>query len=135
MAKITFSLEELIEILISNELLPREIIRVRVKGERIHFVIRTDLFILPFIPASLRYLSFDNDNVIFELTIASGRLDKARSWLHEIFKLKMPAYMKLEYPNIFVNIGQILKEKNIRLARVKDMFFENGDFVIVTDNI
>ena len=79
MAKITFSLEELIKILISNELLPRQIIRARVKGQRVHFVIRTNAFILPFIPASLRYVSFDNHNAIFELTIVSGHLNKAVS--------------------------------------------------------
>ena len=44
MAKITFSLEELLKDLISNELLPPQIIRARVKGQRGHFVIRTDSF-------------------------------------------------------------------------------------------
>ena len=135
MAKITFSLEEFLKILISNELLPRQIIRARVKGQRVHFVIRTDSFFLPFIPASLRYVSFDNDNAIFELTIASGHLNKAVSWLNQALKLKIPACMKLEYPNIFVDIDKLLEEKNIRGLRVKDILFENGDFTIVTGKI
>jgi len=135
MARITFSLEELIEILLSNELLPRQILRVRVKGERIHFVIRTNSFILPFIPVSLSYLSFDNNNAIFELAIAGGRLNKAVSWLDEVFKLNIPAYMKLEYPNIFVDIDKLLRERNIRGVRVKEITFEDGEFVIVTSNI
>ncbi len=135
MAKITFSLEELLKILISNELLPRQIIRARVKGQRVHFVIRTNAFILPFIPASLRYISFDNNNAIFELTIASGHLNKAVSRLNQALQLKIPACMKLEYPNISVDIDRLLKEKNIRGVQVKDIFFENGQFTIVTDNI
>ncbi|MHC4556504.1 MAG: hypothetical protein ACYTFW_05295 [Planctomycetota bacterium] len=135
MAKITFSLEELLGILISNQLLPREIVRVKIKGERIHFVIKTNSFILPFIPASLRYLNYDNNNAIFELAIAGGRLNKAVSWLNEILKLKIPAYMKLEYPNISVDIDKLLEEKNIRGVRVKDIIFEDGEFAIVTDNI
>lgn len=135
MAKITFSLEELLKILISNELLPRQIIRAKVKGQRVHFIIRTDAFILPFIPASLRYISFDNNNAIFELTIASGHLDKAVSRLNQALKLKIPACMKLEYPNISVDIEKLLKEKNIKGIRVKNIFFENGDFTIVTDKI
>jgi hypothetical protein len=53
MAKITFDLEELLEIIVSNGLLPRQIARLRKKGDRIHFVIKTNTFILPFIPASL----------------------------------------------------------------------------------
>jgi len=135
MAKITFSLEELVEILISNKLLPPEIVRARVKGERIHFVIRTDSFILPFIPASLRYLSFENNNVIFELTIVSSHLSKAVSWLNQVLKLRIPAYMKLEYPNIFVDVDKLLKEKNIRALRVKDILLEEGEFTIVTCNV
>jgi len=135
MAKITFSLEELLKILISNELLPRQIIRARVKGQRVHFVIRTDSFVLPFIPASLRYISFDNSNAIFELTIASGHLNKAVSWLNQALKLKIPAFMKLEYPNISVDIEKLLEEKNIKGVQVKDIFFDNGQFAIITENI
>jgi hypothetical protein len=135
MAKISFSLEELIRILTSNELLPRQIIRARVKGQRVHFVVRTNSFFLPFIPASLRYVSFDNNNAIFELTIASGHLNKAISWLNQALKLKLPPCMKLEYPNIFVDIDKLLEEKNIKGVQVKDIFFDNGQFTIVTDNI
>ena len=135
MAKITFSLEELIKILISNELLPRQIIRTKVKDQRVHFVIRTNAFILPFIPASLKYIGFDNNNAIFELTIVHGHLNKAVSWFNQALKLKIPACMKLEYPNISVDIDKLLEEKNIKGVQVKDIFFENGQFTIVTDNI
>jgi len=135
MAKITFSLEELLKILISNELLPHQIMRVRVKGQRVHFVIRTNAFILPFIPASLRYVSFDNNNAIFELTIVSGHQNKAVNGLNQALKLKIPACMKLEYPNFSIDIDKLLEEKNIRGVQVKDILFENDEFTIVTDNI
>ncbi len=135
MATITFSLEEFLKILISNELLPRQIIRARVKSQRVHFVIKTESFVLPFIPASLRYVGFDNNNAIFELTIASGHLNKAVNWLNQALKLKIPACMKLEYPNISVDIEKLLEEKNFRGVRVKDISFANGQFTIVTTNI
>ena len=135
MAKITFTLEELLEILISNKLLPPQIIRVKVKGDDIHFVIKTDEFILPFIPASLRYLSFDDNTALFELTIVTGRSNKAISRLSQELKLKMPAYMKLEYPSVFVGVDRMLKEKNIRSVQVQDISFQNGEFTIITRNI
>ncbi len=135
MAKISFSLEELLKILISNELLPRQIIRTKVKDQRVHFVIRTNVFILPYIPASLKYIGFENNNAIFELIIVHGHLNKAVNWFNQALKLKIPACMKLEYPNISVDIDKLLKEKNIKGVRVKDIFFENGQFTIVTDNI
>ncbi|MGB2808471.1 MAG: hypothetical protein WBC22_12070 [Sedimentisphaerales bacterium] len=134
MAKITFTLNELMEILISNELLPKEMLRPKIEGERIHFVIKTNSFILPFIPASLRYLSFNNNNAMLELAIVSSRLNKGVSWLNQLFILKLPAYMKLEYPKLFVDVDKLLKEKNIKDVRVKDIFFEAGELTIVTCN-
>jgi len=135
MAKITFNLEEIIKILISNRLLPPEVIRIRVKAERIHFVIKTNTFILPFIPASLKYLSFDDNNAIFELSIVGGRLSKATRWINQMLKLKIPAYMKLDYPKMFVDIEKLLQENNIRGVRVKEISFEGGEFTIETCNI
>ena len=134
MAKITFNLEDIIQILISNKLLPPQIIRVRVKDEKIHFVIRTNSFILPFIPASLRFLSFSNNNVIFELTIVSGHLNKAINFLNQALTLKIPVYMKLEYPQLSVDVDKLLKEKKFIGVRVKDLLFEEGEFAIVTCN-
>ena len=135
MEVITYSLEELVEILIANKLLPPEIIRARVKGEIFHFVIKTGSFVLPYIPASLKYLSFNDNKATFELTIVSSVVSKAMSWLDQTLKLKMPSYMELEYPNILINVDKLLQEKNIRNVRVKDVLFENGKFTILTYNM
>jgi hypothetical protein len=134
MAKITFSLQELIQILTSNELLRGEILRLKVDGDRIHFVIRTNSFILPYIPASLGFLSFSDNRAIFELTIVSNILNKAVSHFKQMLQPKLPAHMKLEYPKIFVDVGNLLEEKNIRGIRVKDVSLKDGEFTITTCN-
>ncbi len=135
MAKITFSIEELVEFLTSNKLLPTEIIRPKVKGQNIHFIIRTNSFVLPYIPATLRYLSFEDNHAIFELAIVSGHLDKVMKRLESLFPHKLPAYMKLEYPKIFVDADMLLKENDIRGMRVKNISFTQGRFTIETCNI
>ena len=135
MAKISFTLEELLEILVSNQLLPPQITRVKVKGDEIHFVINTNAFILPYIPASLRYLSFNDNNALFELTTVTGLASKDISRLNQALKLKIPAYMKLEYPNVFVDVDRVLREKNIHGVQVEDISFQNGELTIVTRNI
>jgi len=43
--------------------------------------------------------------------------------------------MKLEYPNISVDIDELFEQKNIKGIQVKDIFFENGEFAIVTADI
>jgi hypothetical protein len=132
MAKITFGLQELLEIVISNELLPRQIARLRVKGDRIHFVIKTNSFILPFIPASLGFVRFDGNKAIFELTLVSSHANKAMGMLQQTLKLKLPDFVTLEYPKVFVDINRLLKVRNIRGIQVRDIVLENGEFAIVT---
>ena len=134
MAKITFSLDEFTQILISNELLRGEILRPKVEGDRIHFVIKTNSFILPYIPASLGYMGFSDNLATFELTIVSSYLNKAVSRLKQVLQLKLPVYIKLEFPKFFVDVDSLLKEKNIRGIRVKDISFEGGEFTITTCN-
>lgn len=135
MAKITFSLQELIDIVASNELLPEQVVRVRVKGKKIHFVVKTNAFILPYVPASLGYVRFDGENAIFKLTDVSGPVNKIMGWLHHALKLKMPAFVMLEYPKVFVNIDGLLKERNIRGIQVKDIVLKDGEFSIFTDGV
>jgi hypothetical protein len=43
--------------------------------------------------------------------------------------------MKLEYPRLYVDVDGLLQRKNIRSLQVKDIFFEAGDFTIVTGSI
>ena len=40
--------------------------------------------------------------------------------------------MKLEYPRLYVDVDGLLQRKNIRGLCVKDIFFEAGEFTIVT---
>jgi hypothetical protein len=133
MARIILSLQELLDIIISNELLPPLVVRIRVKGEKIHFVVKTNTFILPYIPASLVYITFDSGNAIFQLTNVGGPVNKVMSWLHHALKLKIPDFMKLEYPKVIIDIDKLLKENNIRGIRVKDITFKDGWFTITTE--
>lgn len=134
MAKVIFGFDEFLEIAVSNGFLPGPIVRARVKGNRINFVIRTGSFVLPFIPASLKYLRFEDSHAVFELAVVSNRVNKVMSRLNQMFGPEMPAYVKLEYPHLSVDIDGLLTEKNIRGVRVKDIFLENGEFTVITEN-
>lgn len=132
MAKITFSHAELIEVLISNAILPKEILRPKIQGEVIHFVVNTNLPFLQFVPLSLRYLSFTDNNAIFEMSVVNGSLNKTISRLNLISGLDVPAYIKIDFPKIYINVNELLEVKNIRGFLIKDIFFEDGEFTIVT---
>jgi len=80
-------------------------------------------------------MGFSDNLATFELTIVSSYLNKAVSRLKQILQLKLPAYIKLEYPKFLVDVDKLLKEKNIRGIRVKEISFEGGEFTITTCNI
>jgi len=134
MAKITFSLEELKEILISNAILPKVILRPKVEGEEIHFVVNTNLPFLQFIPLTLKYLNYTDDNAIFEMSVVNGSLNKTISRLNLISRLDVPEYIKIDFPKIYININELLEVKNISGILLKDVFFKDGEFTIVTSS-
>jgi hypothetical protein len=133
MARIVFGLEELLEILVCNRLLPVAIARVRAKGGRIHFVIKTDSFILPFIPASVKYLRLEGDHVMFEMAIAGSRVRRAVGSFNQMLEAEMPSWMQLEYPILSINVSKLLAKKNIRGIRLKEIFFEGGELSVITE--
>ena len=131
MAKITFTHAELITILLSNELLPKKILRPKVEGDEIHFVVETNLPLLQFVPASLRYLSYTDNNAIFEITVANSSLNAMIGRLNLLSKLNAPAYVKFDFPKVSVDVNELLKEKNIRGVLIKDIIYNNGEFTIL----
>lgn len=132
MAKITFNHAELLQILISNELLPKKILRPKVEGDKIHFVVETNLPLLQFVPVSLRYLSYADNNAIFEITVVNSSLNAMIGRLNLLSKLNAPAYVKFDFPKVSVDVNELLKEKNIRGVLIKDIIFNDGEFTIVT---
>jgi hypothetical protein len=132
MAKITFSHAELITILLYNELLPKEILRPKVEGDEIHFVVETNLPLLQFVPVSLRYLSFIDNNAIFELTVVNSSLNAMIGRLNMLSKINAPAYVKFDFPKVSVDVNGLLKEKNIRGIQLTDIIFNYGEFTITT---
>ncbi|MBN2137112.1 MAG: hypothetical protein JW720_04845 [Sedimentisphaerales bacterium] len=135
MARITFSLEELIKLLVSNNLLPARIVRPKVQGDTIHFVIRTGTIVLPFIPASVKYLGLSNSVAELELTIVSSRLNKTVGRFIGNIESKLPSFVRLEHPKIYVDIDKLLKDRNMKALTVEDIVVENGRINITTRSI
>jgi len=135
MANITFTLEELLALLLSNNLLPSQIVRAQIKDDSFNFAVKTDIPILPFVPASLKFLSYENNLATFELTLVSGHFNKALGMLGSSFESKLPEYVTLELPNVLVDLDKLLEKKNIKGIRIKDVTFEPGKFSIITENL
>jgi hypothetical protein len=134
MAKITFNLEELKEVLVSNAVLPKVILRPKVEGEEVHFVVDTNLPFLQFIPLTLRYLNYTDNNAIFEIGVENDNLHKTINRFNLISRLNIPEYIKIDFPKIYINVNELLELNNIRGILLKDIFFKRGKFTIVTSS-
>jgi len=132
MAVIMFTLEELLDVLASNDLLPAGITRLKVKDQTLHFVIRTGSLVLPFVPASLTFTGFEDGKALFELSIAGGRATRALAWLTRAYAQRMPDCTTLDYPQLVVDLQAMLKKKNINNLRIDSIAFDEGRFTIVT---
>ncbi|MBN1806957.1 MAG: hypothetical protein JW837_17045 [Sedimentisphaerales bacterium] len=132
MAKIIFTHTELLSILLSNELLPDKIQHPKIEDQKIRFTVETGLPILPLVPASLRFISFADNNAIFELTVVNSALNKTIGRLNLLSKLDVPDYVRIDFPKISVDVNELLRRRNIRGVQIKDIFFDNGEFTIIT---
>lgn len=132
MAKMSFSHAELIKILLSNELLPKQMLRPKVEGDEIHFVVETNLPLIQFVPASLRFLSYADNKAIFELTVVNSSLNAMIGRLNLLSKLDAPEYVEFDFPKVYVDINELLKEKNISGVLIKDIIFKDDELKIVT---
>ncbi|MHC4258992.1 MAG: hypothetical protein ACYSTF_01070 [Planctomycetota bacterium] len=143
MTKIVLSVEEIREILLSNDWIriPPYIKNLRVGADAISLIVeigKTGIPLMPsvplLIPISARFVRFDNPVAIFEIT-NKGRLTKGIvDLLIPIFKDKMPEYVEVDYPNIHVDVSKLLVEKNIKGVQVEEIVFDDGKFTVVTGN-
>ena len=134
MATIAFTLEELIEILKSNNLLHKQIVRAEVKNNCIEFVVDTKMFMLPAIPVSLKYVSYANNTATFEVSLGNSQFNQAMGMIGNSYQSKLPYFVKLDLPNIQIDIEQLLAHKNIKGIRVKEITQETNQLSIVIEN-
>jgi len=121
MAAITFTLEELLEILKSNNLLHKQIILSEVKNNCMEFVIDTKMFMLPAIPVSLKFVNYDNNMAFFELSLGNGQFNQALGMIGNNLQSKLPEYVKLELPNVLIDIPTLLEHRKVKGIQVREI--------------
>ncbi|MBN1973276.1 MAG: hypothetical protein JW787_06530 [Sedimentisphaerales bacterium] len=132
MAAITFTLEEILQILKSNNRLPEQIVRSEVKNDCIEFTVDTKMFLLPVIPVSLKYISYENNIATFELSIVGSHFNKALSMVGNSYQSKLPEYVKLDLPNVLIDLQKLFEHRKIKGIHVKEIIQNNSNFTIIT---
>ena len=134
MAKIVFSLEELLSILVANEVLPDQIQKAQAKGDTVEFVVKTGVIILPMVPVSLKYVGYEGEEIEFELSVAGGRFGDMIAGFAKQFESKMPEGVRLEFPKVYVDVGKMLEVKNVRGLKVSEISVNEGEFTVVASS-
>lgn len=135
MAQITFNLDELLEIIKANKVLPEQVTKMEVNNDSINFIISTNNFLIPYVPATLHYVEYENNNAIFELNIVGGQFNKALGFFSKSLQSKLPEYIKLELPKIIIDLQKLLEQKNIKGIRIKEITQESSRFDITIESI
>ena len=136
MAKITFSLKEIIEILDRNEQMHKDITDLHVEQKTVHFKIRTGIPMVNLIPASATYVDFEHNVIRFEMKIhriGDTLAKKAVNWLTGKHADRIPPFISFDYPSLFVDIKNAI-DTNIQGVIVEDIVHENGHFTVTTRN-
>lgn len=137
MAKIMFTLTEIMKILDSNEQIHRDISDLRVQGGDVHFNINTNLPLIHKIPASARYVSFEDGIMKLEMTV-HGIAPSLAGKMAKLFSHKLahnvPQFLKLDYPYMYINIPEAISS-NIKGLHVDHVEHEDGHFTVTTSNL
>jgi len=137
MAKMIFTLDEVKEILLSNNQIPHYISDFRTEGQTVSFKIDMGIPFIPPIPVAIKYVSYQSNIITLEIVRDSinGKLaDKVVSRVISKFQNKMPTYTKLDYPNIYVDVKSLLTNNSIMGVKVEDVVFEGNSFTVTTCN-
>lgn len=135
MAKMIFTLEEVKDILLSNNRIPHYITDLRTEGAVVSLKIETGFPIKKSISPIVEYISFDYGVVTLKMTVKylkGKRLEKVANWLIHKFQKEMPAFIKLDYPNIYVDVEMLLTDNNFNWVKVESVVFESDSFVVTT---
>lgn len=134
MARLTLELEEVIRILVAHDLLPGEVVNPTAKGDKIHFMIKVDSFMVPRIPASLEYVRLEGNDMIFHLTVISSRFNSVLGRLKRAFHLHVPEWIRLDLPKVLVDTEKLLMEKNIQGVTVEEVTVKDGELTVITSS-
>jgi len=137
MAKMIFTLDEVKEILLSNNQIPHYISDFRTEGQTVFFKIDMGIPFVGPIPVAVKYVSYQSNIITLEIVRDSvnGKLaDKVVSRVIGQFQNKMPTYTKLDYPNIYVDLKSFLTNNGIMGVKVEDVVFEGDSFAVTTCN-
>ena len=134
MAQLSIPLEELIGIIKANNILPPQVTDARAQNNGLELVIKTPIPLLPPVPVTLQFVSFENNTAKLELVLANAQLEKAAGMLTKTIESKLPEFINLDLPYILVNIDTLLRRKDIKGIRIKDITCIDDTLKIETEN-
>ncbi len=108
MAKIVVTIEEIITVLGANGWMSHRVSDMQAVEGGVSFKVDTGVPFVGAVKMQINYTGFDGRCVELEL-VGGGLLDQFSGLLKQAVKL--PEYMRLEYPRIFVDVEQLMGER------------------------
>jgi len=135
-AEITASIQELIDVMVSNNIIPHQITDITAEDNGISFIVKTNLPIISAVPLKAEYIAYEHKHAHIKVCVYNLNnklVNKAINKLVETFSRKMGDAVTIRYPSIFINVNGLL-DKKIQGIVIKDIACEDGFVQVVTQD-
>lgn len=126
MAEIQFTIAEIVDLIVQNKLMPKQISNIHFEGDFLSFNFHTGLFFPKYIPSSIQFLNFDKGLLTLKI-ITNWMADK----FLKIIPLEDDEFIEFEFPKIFVKLQNFLTAR-LRGIQIDKIIYDNGVFYIST---
>ena len=126
MAKINFSLNELLTLAKANDVKLDRLEDIQVQGNTITVIVNTGLPLPKTIKADIEFIEFNNGHAKLEL-VGNSLIGKF------VNMVTLPTGITFSSPHFLIDVNTLIKQK-VKALQIESMTLTNGHFTITTQN-
>ena len=128
MAEIQFTISEIVDLIVKNKLMPKQISNIHFEGDFLSFNFPTGLLFPKYIPSTIQFLNFDKGLLTLKIK-TNWMSDKFLKIIH----WEDNEFIEFELPKIFVKLQDFLTTR-LKGIQIDKIIYDNGMFYISTRN-
>ncbi len=129
MAEIQFTIAEIVDLIVKNKLMPKQISNIHFEGDFLSFNFPTGLLFPKYIPSTIQFLNYDKGLLTLKIKT---------NWMSDKFLKIIPLedneFIEFKFPRVFVKLQDFLTTRLKGIQNDK-IIYDNGMFYISTRNL
>ena len=129
MAEIQFTIAEIVDLIVQNKLMPKQISNIHFEGDFLSFNFPTGLLFPKYIPSTIQFLNYDKGLLTLKIKT---------NWMSDKFLKIIPLedneFIEFKFPRVFVKLQDFLTTR-LKGIQIDKIIYDNGMFYISTRNL